>query len=172
MLILILATMIVAACSHDMSDLRQRLQQVKSLPPEPIPPLPEIKPYEVFIYEAEGLRDPFSGGLLQEAPDDSQVAQSSGGPQPDFDRRRELLESFSLDSLSMVGTLNFQGENYALVQDPDDIVHRVVPGNYLGRNHGEIVSISPTQIEILELVPNGVGGWIEREAAIALDEQL
>ena len=165
-----LALVLLAGCSSDNSDLRRRIEEVKARPPDPIEPLPEIKPYEVFTYSAEGLRDPFAGGLLE--PEDEQpVAVETDGPQPDFDRRRETLESFSLDSLAMVGTLTMQEETFALVQDPDQLIHRVVIGNFLGRNHGRVHSIRPDRVELTELVSNGLGGWIEREAAIALGDQ-
>ncbi|GJM07940.1 MAG: fimbrial protein [Lysobacteraceae bacterium] len=164
-----LLAVVVAGCSVDNSDLERRIAAVKARPADPIEPLPEIRPYAVFEYGAEGLRDPFSGGLLDE--EEEEVTADTGGPSPDFDRRREALESYSLDSLSMVGTLNIGGFNYALVQDPDQLIHRVVPGNYMGRNHGRIVTIMDDSIELVELVPNGLGGWIERNAAIALDDQ-
>lgn len=164
-----LLALILTGCAVDNSDLDRRIAAVKARPADPIEPLPEIKPYEVFEYGAEGLRDPFSGGLLDE--EEEEVVSDTGGPSPDFDRRREALESYSLDSLSMVGTLNIGGFQYALVQDPDQLIHRVVPGNYMGRNHGQIINIRDDSIELVELVPNGLGGWIERNAAIALDDQ-
>ena len=89
---------------------------------------------------------------------------------PDVKRAREFLEQFPIDSMRMVGTLQLQGRNYGLVQGKDGLVHRVLPGNYMGQNDGRIVGISSTRISIIEIVPDGVGGYIERAAALALTE--
>jgi type IV pilus assembly protein PilP len=72
--------------------------------------------------------------------------------------------------MRMVGTLNLQGKNYGLVQGRDGLVHRVLPGNFVGQNDGRIVGIAPTRISIIEIVPDGLGGYIERQAALALTE--
>lgn len=89
---------------------------------------------------------------------------------PDSKRNREFLEQFSLDTLKMVGTLNLGGQNYGLVQTKDGLVHRVVPGNYMGQADGRINKISPSKIDLTEIVPDGLGGYIERPAALALTE--
>jgi type IV pilus assembly protein PilP len=85
-------------------------------------------------------------------------------------RPREFLEQFPIDSMRMVGTLNLQGKNYGLVQGRDGLVHRVLPGNFVGQNDGRIVGIAPTKISIIEIIPDGLGGYIERQAALALTE--
>jgi type IV pilus assembly protein PilP len=161
-----LAGLIVLAlggCSSDMDELRERVAQIKSQPGERIEPLPEIKPYESFTYNASNLRSPF----IPTAPARSDLA---GGVRPDAKRPREFLEQFPLDTMKMVGTLQLQGRNYGLVQGKDGLVHRVLPGNYIGQNDGKIVSITPTRISIIEIIPDGLGGYIERPAALALTE--
>ena len=124
--------------------------------------LPEIKPYETFAYDASSVRSPFVPG----AP--STVAMPD--LRPDSRRNREFLEQFSLDTLKMVGTLDLGGHNYGLVQTQDGLVHRVLPGNYIGQNDGRILSISGSKINLTEIVPDGVGGYIERPAALALTD--
>ena len=126
-------------------------------------PLPEIKPYESFAYNASSMRSPF----VPSAPTRSDVANSV---RPDSKRTREFLEQFPLDTMSMVGTLQLQGKNFGLVQGKDGLVHRVLPGNFMGQNDGRVVSITPTRISIIEIVPDGLGGYIERPAALALNE--
>ena len=85
-------------------------------------------------------------------------------------RSREFLEQFPLDTMRMVGTLQLQGRNYGLVQGKDGLVHRVLPGSYMGQNEGRVTSITNTKIALIEIVPDGVGGYIERPAALALNE--
>lgn len=166
----LLAVLMLAACSGDRSDLEQFVAAEKAKKPGPIEPLPQIKPYETFVYDAQDVRSPFtpdsSGGPQ---PGERQDGDGSG-IQPDFNRPKEYLEQFSLDGLQMVGTIEAKGQKFALVADPDGAVHRVLPGNYLGQNHGKITGIGETEIRIMEIIPDGLGGWMEHQAAIGLDE--
>jgi type IV pilus assembly protein PilP len=156
----------LAACGGDMDDLDQYINEIKARPGGRIEPLPEITPYEVFTYvaDAQGLRSPF-------VPDTPQATgTAAGGTRPDPDRSREYLESFPLDTLSMVGTL-FIGETmYGLVQTADGLIHRVVPGNYMGQNDGRITDISDSEIALVEIISDGIGGYIERDAAVGLSD--
>ncbi len=157
----------LAACGGDMDDLDSYVNDVKSRPGGRIEPLPTITPYEGFTYVAdvEGVRSPF-------VPDTPQVANAGpgGGPSPDTERSREFLEGFPLDTLSMVGTLYIGDTMYGLVQTSDGLIHRVVPGNYLGQNDGRIANISESEIELVEIISDGIGGYIERDAAIGLSD--
>jgi len=166
-LILGAALLGLAACGGDMDDLDQYINEVKSRPGGRIDPLPEIEPYEVFTYmaDAQGVRSPC-------VPDTPQVATSGqdGGVGPDPNRSREFLEGFPLDTLSMVGTLYMGDTMYGLVQTSDGLIHRVVPGNYLGQNDGRIANISESEIQLVEIISDGIGGYIERDAAISLSD--
>ncbi len=156
----------LAACGGDMDDLDQYINEIKARPGGRIEPLPEITPYEVFTYvaDAEGLRSPF-------VPDTPQATGSAvGGTRPDPDRSREYLESFPLDTLRMVGTLYIGETMYALVRTSDGLIHRVVPGNYLGQNDGRILDITESEITLVEIISDGIGGYIERDAAISLSD--
>lgn len=165
-LTLVAASLTLAGCGGGMDDLERYVDQVKSQPGQRPEPLPEIKPYETFTYQADvdGLRSPFR-------PDTPSAAQGGGGdgPRPDDDRTPEYLEQFPLDSFDMVGTLAIGGATYGLVRAQDGLVHRVLPGNYIGQSDGRITSISESEIAVTELVSNGIGGYIERDVAIALD---
>ena len=158
-----LAVLSLSGCSNGMDQLRQQVTEIKNRPGEAIDPLPEIKPYEAFAYNASSLRSPF----VPSAPARSDLA---AGVRPDVKRPREFLEQFPLDTMRMVGTLQLQGRNYGLVQGKDGLVHRVLPGNFVGQNDGKIVGISSTKISVIEIVPDGLGGYIERPAALALTE--
>jgi len=165
-LMLLLLAAGLSACGGTMDDLDQYINEVKARPGGRIEPLPEITPYEVFTYvaDAQGLRSPF-------VPDTPQAsAGAGGGIRPDSDRSREFLEGFPLDTLRMVGTLDIAQTTYGLVQTSDGLIHRVVSGNYMGQNDGRIVGISESEIELVEIISDGIGGYIERDAAISLSD--
>jgi len=163
------AGMTLAGCADDMSDLRDYTVQIKDRSGGEIEPLPEFERYESFTYRAENLRDPFiparafAEAQQQEESDDS-------GLSPDFDRPREPLERYPLDSLRMVGTLSRDATLWGLVRSPDGTVHQVLEGNYMGQNHGRIQEIRPDRIELVEIVRDGSDNWMEREAALGLGE--
>ena len=163
----ILVPLLLSACGGDnLDDLRTYAQEVKARKHRGIEPLPEIKPHETFLYQASDLRDPF-----EPAPFAVAAANApANGPRPDMDRRREPLEEFPLDTLRMVGTLDRKQERWGLVQAKDGTVHRVKTGNYIGQNYGKIVAISEEEIGLVEIVPDGLGGWTERKASLALTE--
>ena len=161
--ITVIALLCLAGCSNDLDELKQKVTEIKARPGERIDPLPEIKPYESFAYGAGTMRSPF----IPSAPVRNDVANSI---RPDARRPREFLEQVPLDTLRMVGTLDQKGKNYALVQGKDGLVHRVSPGNYMGQNDGRVLSITSTKVSLIEIVPDGVGGYIERPAALALSE--
>ena len=151
----------VAACGGGTADLKRELAEKKKRPGGRIEPLPEIKPYESFTYDPTGLRSPFE-------PSVPVVAPGVGGVRPDARRTREFLEGFSLDTLRMVGTLRQQGRVYGLVRTKDGLIHRVLPGNYMGQNDGRITAVADAKINVIEIVPDGLGGYMERPAALAL----
>ena len=164
-LVVMLAMSALTACSGDMDDLDAYINDIKAKPGGRIEPLPEITPYETFTYTAdvEGLRSPFQ-------PDTPQAAGPvAGGITIDDERLPEYLEQFPLDTLRMVGTLELGESEYGLVQTTHDgLIHRVIPGNYMGQNHGRITDISEAEIALIEIISDGIGGYIERDAALGL----
>lgn len=163
-LMLLLSALLLAACARGTQDLQAWVADVKSRPAPPLDPLPVMQQFETFQYTVQTMRDPFS------APSNDRRASSSG-PRPDPNRRKEPLETFPLDSLDMVGTLGVGNVRAALVMAPDKVVHRVRPGNHMGQNEGRVASVTDSRIELVELVPDGAGGWLERSVAVALDNQ-
>ncbi len=157
------ALAVLAGCADDTDELRARIAEVKSRPGGRIEPLPEVKPYETFAYAAQDQRSPFEPGVPSSAT-------APGALRPDANRPREFLEQFSLDTLRMVGTLRLGGRNYGLIQTKDGLVHRVLPGNHLGQNDGRITAIEDGKISLIEIAPDGTGGFVERPAALALSE--
>ncbi len=161
---LVVATVGLTACSANMDELDAYINDIKSKPGRGIDPLPEIKPYEVFSYEADEMRSPFQ-------PDSAQVVTNTAGAITiDEDRIREYLEGFPLDSLRMVGTLDMDNTYYGLIQTADGLIHRVIPGNYMGQNYGRITDIAESEIVLVEVISDGIGGYIERDAAVSLTD--
>lgn len=165
--VLIAFSLALGGCSGDMDDLDEYINTIKARPGGRIQPLPEIVPYEVFAYvaDAEGLRSPF-------VPDSPQVVAgiTSNGARPDEERSREFLERFPLDTMRMVGTLEQNKISYGLVQTSDGLIHRVVAGNYMGQNDGRITGITESAIELIEIISDGIGGYVERDAAVGLED--
>lgn len=159
-----LAVLVVGCADSSMDDLNQFIKETKAKRPGPIPPIPEVRQAEVFVYVPGNRRDPFEP---ERQTEEQEVAQVDSGPRPDPDRRKEELEGYALDSLRMVGTLEQEAVTWGLVQTNDGTIHRVKEGNYMGQNHGRIVRVSDNAIELTELVPAGQG-YIEREAAVAM----
>jgi type IV pilus assembly protein PilP len=153
----------LSSCSGDLDDLQKQITDIRGRPGERIDPLPEIKPYEAFVYGAATMRSPF----VPSAPAGLDLTTSL---RPDVKRAREFLEQFPLDTLRMVGTLELNGRKYGLLQGKDGLVHRVLPGQYIGQNDGRITGITASKVALIQIVPDGVGGYIERPAALALTE--
>jgi type IV pilus assembly protein PilP len=163
--VLVLAGVALAGCTKGTADLEQRVAEIKARKGAPIEPLPVMKTFETFEYTAQDLRDPFS-------PSVEEVVAEDGGTQgPDPSRVKEPLEAFPLDALDMVGTLGKAEDVTGLIKDADGVIHRVRPENYVGQNYGRITGIYEDRIELVELIPNGIGGWIERPAQIALGDE-
>jgi type IV pilus assembly protein PilP len=150
----------LSACSSKDDELKAFIDKTKNEPGGRVEPLPELKPYESYAYESADMRSPFmpggSGG-------------SSASLRPDNRRNREFLEQFSLDTLRMVGTLRLADRTYGLVKTKDGLVHRVLPGNYMGQADGKVTEITPSKISVVEIVPDGLGGYMERPASLALN---
>jgi type IV pilus assembly protein PilP len=159
-LLLTAALLTLAGCTRGMSDLREWVAQEQAKRGAPIPPLPVIKTFETFTYSDQDKRDPFSP-----SPDE---LNENNGPRPDEGRARQPLEAYSLDSLKMVGTIGMGATMEALVKDPGGVIHRVHANEYMGQNYGRITAISSDRVDLVELVSNGNGGWMERPASIAL----
>ena len=165
--LVILASML-SACTESMDDLDKYIAAVKARPADPIEPIPPVRTYTPYEYDGQTGRDPFRQSLSEGS---DEVRSTAGtGPRPDFERPKEYLERYELDTLSMVGTFSKEESDWALVRDPEGVIHRVPVGDYLGKNHGRVVSITAAQLDLSELISDGAGGWLVREASIALGE--
>jgi len=154
----------IGSCSQDVSDLQSFIAQTKSAHVGSVKPIPQFKPYESFSYSAAELRDPFVATVDIEDNETTKTSLLN----PDTSRPRQPLEVFPLDALSMVGTLEQNEQQWGLIKDPQNTVHRVQLGNYMGQNEGRITEINESAISLIEIVPDGIGGYLEQDASIAI----
>jgi type IV pilus assembly protein PilP len=142
-------------------DMRGRVEKIE-----------EPKKFAPFKYESEKLMEPFNPQKVALLPDESKKggAAGSGMPGPDMNRRREVLESFPLENLKMVGMLQQKGATFGIIK-ADANLHRVKIGNYMGQNFGIITNITESEITLKELVQDGGGDWVERVSTLQLQEE-
>lgn len=170
----LLTSLMLVACSGNdgFADLDRFMKEIDAKPRGRVEPLPEVKVYKAFNYSAANRRSPF---LPPEEVvlNDVKIQQDQSNIKPDFDRPKEVLESYALTQLQMVGTLQ-RNENdtlWALLSDGSGSVHMAKQGQYMGKNHGRIVGITDGRIDLIEIVPNGHGGWLERPRTVALEDE-
>ena len=153
------------------SDLDRFMKEIDEKPRGRIEALPEVQVYRAFTYSAANRRSPFlppQDVVVNEV----KIQQDQSNVKPNLDRVPEVLESFGLGELKMVGTLQ-RNENdvlWALISDNSGSVHMAKVGQYMGKNHGRIVAIDAGRLDLIEIVPNGYGGWLERPRTISLDD--
>jgi type IV pilus assembly protein PilP len=166
--VLALALGMLAGCDSgaDLVDLQAYMDEVRARPKGSIEPTPSFAPYEAFTYNVASMRHPFQKQVKSEA---AERIRSDRNVRPDEARIRQFLEDFNIETFTMVGTMADSAGTYALVSGADG-VHRVRLGDYLGRNHGRIVGIGEAEINVLEIVPDGEGGWLERPRSLVLKE--
>lgn len=163
LLAMLMLPLVLGGCTRGSKDLEAWVAEVKARPAPPLDPLPKMESFETFEYAAQGMRDPFT------APEVNRDGEGNGrGPDPN--RRKEVLEAFPLDSLDMVGTMDGGGGLVGLLMAPDRVTYRVRVSNYIGQNDGRITGVFDDRVELVELVPDGAGGWLERQAKIALED--
>lgn len=165
---LIFSIVVLSGCgSGDFADLQGYMNEVRARPKGEIEPLPKFQPYESFTYSAAALRSPFQPPVKLEVADQ---VKGSKDVKPDEMRAKQFLEGFNIETFVMVGTLANDSGAFALVSGAGG-VHRVRVGDYLGRNHGRILAIDESKIDVVEIVPDGEGGWLERPRSLSLKER-
>ena len=173
----LVAVLLLGGCSNqdEVNKLRAYIAEVKKRPGPTVTPLPKVALPETFSYTASGLRDPFAPLVKSKAPSEQNTTPGStkaiSAVHPDFNRNREALEFYPLDSLRMVGTLEQHGERWGIVRSAEGKVFLMTVGNYMGQNHGRIEEITETRILLTEIVPDGPDSWKRRPAALTLSDQ-
>ena len=160
----LLVAAVVVSCGGETDDLDAYLEEVMARPGRSPEELPQVRSPEEFRYVAAGRRSPFEP--IGPRTEDTRRADEEHGPDPA--REREFLEHYSLDALRMVGSLRHASGLYGLIQTPDGLVHRLAMGGYVGRNHGRVTRITDEEVQLVELVADGNGGYLQRPAVILL----
>jgi type IV pilus assembly protein PilP len=166
---IVFAVVILFGCGGEQfSDLKQFVKDSGEGLRGRVEPIPEVRQFEPFAYNAFDLPDPFKP---RKTVADTR-AGTGGGPRPDVNRRKEALEAFPLESLQMVGTLEQKQVRFALIKTPDNNLYRVKSGNYLGQNFGVVTSISESTVTMKEVIQDSSSGsWTERTSSLQLLEQ-
>ncbi|MEX0960784.1 MAG: pilus assembly protein PilP [Burkholderiales bacterium] len=161
------AAMLLAGCGGgEFEDLNRFVEESKQGLRGRVDPLPEVRQFEPVVYNAFELSDPFQPRKTEA------VELAGGGPAPDVNRRKEALESFPLETLKMVGTIEQRQARFALIKTPDNNLYRVRVGNYMGQNFGVVTAISEAGVTLREVVQDPTsGGWSERTSSLQLLEQ-
>jgi type IV pilus assembly protein PilP len=167
-LVILVSCMVLAACeksSHQ--DVKDFIAESKRKQPGKIKPLPLYAPYKPHVYDPAGLRSPFEPPAVVQ----KKVLAAKSNVKPDLDRSRQRLEQFEFSTLRMVGSIKKDGVIWGLIRDPEGSIERVKEGYYLGKNHGRIVSLTEQKADIIEIVPNGLNGWLERPNIIMINNK-
>ncbi len=168
-----LVVALLAGCGVSGEDeLRQWMTEQKGQIKPKISPISEPKQFKPEAYSQVTSVEPFGKEKLTQAlkTESSQASANGALVAPELIRRKEALEAFPLDGMSMVGSLVKAGQPVALVK-VDNLLYQVRPGNYLGQNYGKVTKIGETEITLREIVQDAVGEWIERPAALQLQER-
>jgi type IV pilus assembly protein PilP len=160
-LLAVCSMLALGACSSKDAELQRFIETTKAGPGGRVEGIPELKPYDTIAYNGTGRRSPFMPG--GSGASSTVVRQAST-------RNREFLEQFPLDTLKFVGTIRMGQTTYGLLKVSDGRVHRVATGNYIGQNDGRITQIAANKISVSEVIPDGLGGYMARAAAISLSE--
>ena len=170
--IIIVVSIFLTACQQaEKDDLNLFIAEIKAQQSIDIEPMPEISIYEKFLYSASDLRSPFIPTVLDipaiaEEEEEEEIVDN--GIRPNKSRLKEELELFTRQELALVGTLEQDGQIWALIRTPEGIIHKVKQGNYLGKNDGKIIELTDAGLVLKEVVLDGKGGYVEQEITLAL----
>jgi type IV pilus assembly protein PilP len=168
-LLILLAPVLLSACSAKMDDLDQFIVEVKQTTPVSIEPQPKFTTMPAFKYTAADGRSPF------QRPKNVQLQvqqnQRSNCTQPDFERPKQALEKFGSDALAVIGMFNSQGRQWALIQANDGSLHKATTGDHLGLFFGKISSIENGTVSFTEMLPDGAGCWQVKQAKLSMNSK-
>lgn len=163
------ALTLLAGCSAEHEELRQWMEQQRREVQPNVTPLQPPKKFDPQPYTSALAVEPFSQQKLTVALK-QEARQPNSLLAAELNRRKEPLEAYPLDSMSMVGSYNKQGQPYALLR-VDNLLYQVKVGDHLGQNYGLITKIDETEVVLREIVQDAVGEWIERPATLQLQER-
>ncbi len=170
---LVAFALVLSACtSSGQDELQVWMQNERNSIKPSVKPIPSPTKFEPQAYAGERLTPPFSIEKLTSAliGNQSTPVVNAALIEPELNRRKQPLEAYPLDTMSMVGSLNRDGQLVALVK-VDNLLYQVRPGSYLGQNYGRVTKISETEVVMREIVQDSGGEWTERPAALQLQEE-
>jgi len=174
LLLSLAAAVALSACGSSQDDeITQWMAQQRAATKPHVTPIPEPKKFTPEAYTQEALIEPFSKEKLTQAlRKDSQQSGTASAAllAPELNRRKEPLEAYPLDAMTMVGSLSKQGQPVALIK-VDNLIYQARPGNYLGQNYGRITKVDENEVVLRELVQDAAGEWVERVATLQLQEK-
>jgi len=159
--------------SSGQDELQQWMTEQRAATKPRVQPIAEPKKFTPQTYTQDSATDPFSNQKLAQAfkRESGQSASANAALiAPELARRKEPLESYPLDAMTMVGSLAKQGQPVALLR-VDNLLYQARPGNYLGQNYGRITKVSESEVVLREIVQDAAGEWIERTAKLQLQER-
>ncbi|HEV7913440.1 MAG TPA: pilus assembly protein PilP [Albitalea sp.] len=159
----------LAACTGEQEELQQWMEQQKREVKPSVQPLSAPKKFDPQAYSSLAGVDPFSTQKLTVALK-QEARQPNSMLAAEINRRKEPLEAYPVDSMSMVGSVVKQGRQYALLR-ADNLLYQVKVGDYLGQNYGKITKITETDISLREIVQDAAGEWVERSGSLQLQEK-
>ena len=160
---------LLAGCSGDQQELQEWMEQQRREVKPDVKPLTPPKKFDPEPYSMASAVEPFSVQKLTVALK-QEARQPNSLLAAELNRRKEPLEAYPLDSMSMVGSMNKKGAPYALLK-VDNLLYQVKTGDYIGQNYGKITKITETEIALREIVQDAAGEWIERMATLQLQEK-
>ncbi len=162
--LILLSCLLVACGSSEGDDLDKFMADAANDMRAKVAPLPEVKPYVPLEYNPDGqLSDPFKARKAQ--------STKTSGIQPDFNRPKEPLEAYPLESLQYVGSLSRDNLEYALIKTPDNSIQQVSIGNYMGQNFGIVTEITESEVMLKEIIQDELSGdWAEQSSSVSLQE--
>ena len=168
-ILFIVATLFLTGCQQEKEDLATFVADVQLRQSADIEPMPVMKSYEKFAYSAGELRNPFVATVIDiSVPVEEEIKIIvDNGIHPDRTRLKEALESYELNDLRLVGTLE-QDVVWALIRAPEGVIHKVKQGDYMGLHNGQILAVSDTELTLKEIVSDSDGGYIERDASLSV----
>ncbi|HOM14556.1 MAG TPA: pilus assembly protein PilP [Rubrivivax sp.] len=167
MLLALLATL--AGCGAEQEELQDWMERQRREVKPNVSPLSPPKKFEAEAYTSAQAVDPFSHQKLSVALK-VEARQPNSMLGAELSRRKEPLEAYPLDGMTMVGSVAKQARPFALLR-VDNLLYQVKPGDYIGQNYGRITKITETQIELREIVQDAAGEWIERTSTLQLQEK-
>ena len=161
----LLLGMLLVGCDSRIDAVNEQMANIRNQPPLPIEPAPIFSPVPTFNYSAHQLKSPFLPSSLA-----AELRVMAGKRvYPNLSRQLQPLESYAIESLNMKGSMRSQaGQIVALIQTPDGEIERIQRGSYMGVNHGRVGHITPTQIDLVEIIPDGRDGYVERPRSLVL----